>query len=88
MTRDLLGLLAIVIMTGAVLTVCGLAEIAVERLARWRSRIVRRRLRSLARCSKRPWDGAIVREHRYFCPHWNARVGRAYRAMAAERRAD
>lgn len=32
-----------------------------------------------------PWSGAIVKQPKYFTPHWNATVGRAYRAMAADR---
>lgn len=42
-----------------------------------------RRLRRQVICD--PWAGAVVKHQRYFTPHWNATVGRAYRAYAAAR---
>ena len=31
-----------------------------------------------------PWDGAIVRQPKFYASNWTASVGRAYRAMAGE----
>jgi len=52
-----------------------------------RRRVVVRRARRLRRERlPDPWTGGIVREPKYFVPSWNATIGRAYRAWAAERR--
>ena len=50
---------------------------------RWMARRARRLRREVL---PDPWAGGIVRSPRFYTPHWTASVGRAYRAMAAERR--
>ncbi len=50
-----------------------------------RRRLAARRARELRReilCD--PWSGAVVKHRKYFTPHWNAAVGRAYRATLQE----